>query len=296
MLFDENQTNTLLARSPMHGIPDGPHMTPPAHQHVAPDHPGMDPLELEELALVLEHSLKVHTAHHFYSWTQGVVQNLIQHDLLICALRKGESSSFHVDTFSTTANEPSLISHLFGQDNALVPDLIKQWEENNFRPILSDIGPGTPNGHNSLSKELHHLGISRLLVHGTYDTAGRPVSLFIFAGPADAMSNRQAHLVELLVPTLHATWVHTQFTRPVVTEKTHSRSNGRDLLTSREHEVLGWICRGKSNIEIAMILGLSPLTIKNHVQKILRRLNVLNRAQAVGKALSLRMIDGMGPG
>jgi DNA-binding CsgD family transcriptional regulator len=41
-----------------------------------------------------------------------------------------------------------------------------------------------------------------------------------------------------------------------------------------------------------MILTISPLTVKNHVQKILRRLNVLNRAQAVGKALSLRILDG----
>ena len=41
-----------------------------------------------------------------------------------------------------------------------------------------------------------------------------------------------------------------------------------------------------------MILGISPLTVKNHVQKILRRLDVLNRAQAVGKALALRILDG----
>ena len=36
--------------------------------------------------------------------------------------------------------------------------------------------------------------------------------------------------------------------------------------------------------------GLSPLTVKNHVQKILRKLNVVNRAQAVGKALDLRIL------
>jgi DNA-binding CsgD family transcriptional regulator len=56
---------------------------------------------------------------------------------------------------------------------------------------------------------------------------------------------------------------------------------------------LNWICRGKNNIEIGLILGLSQFTVKNHVQKILRRLNVLNRAQAVGKALALRLFDGV---
>ena len=39
-----------------------------------------------------------------------------------------------------------------------------------------------------------------------------------------------------------------------------------------------------------LFLGISPLTVKNHVQKILRKLDVVNRAQAVGKALELRML------
>ena len=63
------------------------------------------------------------------------------------------------------------------------------------------------------------------------------------------------------------------------------------LVTAREREVLEWIYRGKSNIEVGMILGISPLTVKNHVQKILRKLNVLNRTQAVGKALALHILN-----
>ena len=52
---------------------------------------------------------------------------------------------------------------------------------------------------------------------------------------------------------------------------------------------------GKSNQEIGTILGISPLTVKNHVQKILKKLRVQNRAQAVGKAIALRLIKS-GPG
>jgi len=39
------------------------------------------------------------------------------------------------------------------------------------------------------------------------------------------------------------------------------------------------------------ILEISPLTVKNHVQKILRKLNVQNRTQAVGKAMALRILS-----
>ena len=35
---------------------------------------------------------------------------------------------------------------------------------------------------------------------------------------------------------------------------------------------------------------ISPLTVKNHVQKILRKLGASNRAQAVSKAISLGLI------
>src|SRR6267143_1804737 len=63
------------------------------------------------------------------------------------------------------------------------------------------------------------------------------------------------------------------------------------FLTPREREILEWIYLGKSNIEVGMILQICPLTAKNHVQKILRTLGVLNRTQAVGKALALRILN-----
>jgi len=53
---------------------------------------------------------------------------------------------------------------------------------------------------------------------------------------------------------------------------------------------LHWIYLGKGNAEVGAILRISALTVKNHVQKILRKLNVANRAQAVGKALEARLI------
>ena len=62
------------------------------------------------------------------------------------------------------------------------------------------------------------------------------------------------------------------------------------LLTERELEILRWIHLGKSNSEIGTILQISPLTVKNHVQHIIRKLNVTNRTGAVGKALSLRLL------
>jgi DNA-binding NarL/FixJ family response regulator len=51
-------------------------------------------------------------------------------------------------------------------------------------------------------------------------------------------------------------------------------------LSIREHQVLNEIRRGRTNREIAATLGISITTVNKHVQRVLKKLNVRNRAQA----------------
>jgi DNA-binding NarL/FixJ family response regulator len=59
-------------------------------------------------------------------------------------------------------------------------------------------------------------------------------------------------------------------------------------VTGREAEVLLWIARGKSNRDIAEILGLSPRTVNKHLEQIYAKLGVENRTSAA--ALAVRTI------
>ena len=61
-------------------------------------------------------------------------------------------------------------------------------------------------------------------------------------------------------------------------------------LTEREREVLTWVGRGKTSSEIATILGLSERTVNFHCDQAMKRLNVINRAQAVAKAVSEQLL------
>lgn len=61
----------------------------------------------------------------------------------------------------------------------------------------------------------------------------------------------------------------------------------RDLgLTGREGEVLSWLSKGKSNRDIAQILGLSPRTVDKHLEQIYAKLGVENRTAAAAIAVN----------
>lgn len=60
--------------------------------------------------------------------------------------------------------------------------------------------------------------------------------------------------------------------------------NGVPVLTSREIECLRWAADGKTSGEIAQLLGLSESTANFHLNNAMRKLDVVNRQQAVAKA------------
>jgi DNA-binding NarL/FixJ family response regulator len=59
-------------------------------------------------------------------------------------------------------------------------------------------------------------------------------------------------------------------------------------LTSREAEVLNWLCSGKTNRDIAQILGISPRTVNKHLDRIYEKMGVETRSSAT--AIAIRTI------
>ena len=63
-------------------------------------------------------------------------------------------------------------------------------------------------------------------------------------------------------------------------------------LSARETEVLAWLAHGKSNAEIAGILGLSPATIKHCLERVYVKLDVGTRAAATAVAVAAAGMPG----
>jgi transcriptional regulator EpsA len=249
----------------------------------------LEPHALEALLLNIDASLRVYSRPQLFDWTQGLLQSLVRHELLLCALREGRPLSYRVDCLASPWIDSEKLRGLFQQDVELLAELVRRWVETEYHPVVCAVTGAGALAHGDFSTELHGIGADGVLVHGTYDSLGKPVSLFVLGASSLDLGVEQSFLLELIVPFLHLAWVRSQLVRQP--EDSDAAPHTADLLTVREKEILRWIHLGKSNFEIGTILGISPLTVKNHVQKILRKLNVRNRTQAVGRALALHFLE-----
>jgi DNA-binding CsgD family transcriptional regulator len=66
--------------------------------------------------------------------------------------------------------------------------------------------------------------------------------------------------------------------------------SARDKLSVREIECLRWAAAGKSSDEIAIILGISVNTVSSYFKTATRKLDAVNRMQAIARALRMKLI------
>ena len=71
----------------------------------------------------------------------------------------------------------------------------------------------------------------------------------------------------------------------------HMLPSSRVRLTPVERRVMALVAEGKPNKQIGRALGLSPLTIKNHVARIRARLGASDKAQAMAMVLRHGLLD-----
>ena len=123
-----------------------------------------------------------------------------------------------------------------------------------------------------------HAGIGRFLATAVQNPRG--ISTINAARPLRSrdFTDRDRLVMNLLRP-------HFEVARRKLELLSARTTNGaRPLasygLTPRECEVATWLARGKTNLEVGLILGLSARTVEKHVERILGKLGVENRTSA----------------
>jgi transcriptional regulator EpsA len=252
----------------------------------------------ESVLRVIESAGLVRRRYQFFVWTQSYLRTLVPHELSICASYQRARQALVFEAFNTRPLPDGVLPLLSDASSLLLQGVVASWVAGGGVPAVVDVLALARRTRAVDPQLLCDGGVQHLIVHGV-SRPQRPAeleSVFMFSCNGRLWSELDRQHLELILPQLHSAYLRVQsiefdlsggagFTPP---------APGREHpapITERERQILGWVREGKSNQEIGKQLSISALTVKNHVQKILRKLNASNRAQAVARAMSLKLIE-----
>jgi DNA-binding NarL/FixJ family response regulator len=85
--------------------------------------------------------------------------------------------------------------------------------------------------------------------------------------------------------------IHPALTRTFIEESRLRPARTETPLSNRESEILQYVAHGNTTKEVARKLGISPHTVKTHLERIFEKLGANDRAQAVYIAFRLGLVD-----
>ncbi|QGZ43278.1 transcriptional regulator EpsA [Pseudoduganella flava] len=226
--------------------------------------------EQEYLLHAIESSLELAELRELFLWAQGQLQAVLPHRMLVCMQLGPDGDVVRAELLHAGAPAPALADALCARSEGLAHAVLRRWQREGALPLALSAGAGAEEGR------LAALGIGNLLAHGSGPLPGG-ATFFIACDIPAGPDSRHAHFLRLLLPHLHVALLRLAAGVPVLR-----------ALSPREAQVLRWLREGKNNEEIGRILGISPLTVKNHLRRLYRALGVGNRAHAVARSAALR--------
>jgi len=233
--------------------------------------------ELEHLLRAMESGTGVRDRHQLFLWVRGPLQALLPHRLLACVQLGRDDELLHAECLHSGVGDAALREALLHPRDGLVPRMARGPACALPRGIDGTARDSTHAGPrpDDLEKAVARLQLGHALLHGTERLAGGASFVALF-GLAGRPTRRNAYFFDLLLPHLHLA-----LQRIRLHEQGPAAAADGPVVTEREAQILHWVRQGKNNQEIGQILAISALTVKSHLQKIYRKLQVHNRAQAV---------------
>lgn len=161
--------------------------------------------------------------------------------------------------------------------------------------VLLDITMPETTGLEAIPEILKAQPKARILILTMHDS-GQMASRALAAGASGLVLKSDA--ARDLIRALEAIGKNKAFLSPKVTKilvnelrKTSEVQSSINVLTSREREVLRLVAEGKSNKEIAGLLGISPRTVDAHRARVMDKLQVRTVSDLVHFAIRNKLVE-----
>jgi transcriptional regulator EpsA len=223
-------------------------------------------------------------------WLQGDVQHCLPHAILLSGWGNFQEGSVQHDIVSRL---PGVRSYAPGTD--VLPFLFEKFYDCWIGALRNPCQVGFSSveyllGTTSLPDSFGHAlrGMQSVLIHGLRDERSQNECLYVMLSPHELPAEAAGSAIRVLLPSIDAALRKL----PLLPQQQQQKPSLKLLpqtseealgLSNREVQIMDWVAMGKTNSEIGSILNISGFTVKNHMQRIFQKLNVLNRAQAVSK-------------
>lgn len=240
----------------------------------------------------ISESLRVSQHSHLFNWLQGAFQYLLAHEVMIYGIKTSDGDSYEYEYLTSSRYfDEQKFHEAIRQDEGMANQILALWQQDALPLLVSSVLNPDDFANcavlNIDETRLKQSELTQMIAHGFGDQHSKISTFVIFARLSKQPCASLAHLLELIMPHLHCALVRVAGSKNNYAQDIRKKAN---KITSRESEILHWMHLGKTNWEISSILDISPLTVKNHVQNILRKLDVRNRGQAAIKAAKIGLV------
>ena len=228
--------------------------------------------------------IKLHS--ELFIWLQGELQHFLPHDILIVISGNFAAEDLSFDVVSAL---PSVRT-----DNLLHCDmqsfsrqLYRRWQSQNRKMFSANLADGQCLNSGCTCEHRNTIcQMKSVLVHGIRDKRSGHDAMYVLMHNASHDENRYRSMLELMMPHIDVAAQRIPHLPLACARTIAATEANRELIrigiSAREQEIIEWVTMGKTNPEIGMILNISSFTVKNHLQRIFKKLDVLNRVSRTG--------------
>ena len=231
--------------------------------------------ERDRLVHAIESAIEVGRPDQFHAWLRGPFRTLLPHESVVCMELDECGAARQIACLHHKLIDAAAMDVLGNAEHGLALRLARLYRGNRRQSSMVDA--------NALSALLEADGapVDRGLLHNAFIHRVKLLSgatyCVVLANVSEDSDDRHRHLFKLL-----SSHLKMALSRAIATREPDQEA----ALTQREREIVQWMSKGKSNREIGVILGISAITLKKHVNKLYRKLDVQNRADAVRRGLA----------
>lgn len=244
----------------------------------------------EQIALidVIDALGRVTTSEQFCACLDTDMQRVFPHEMLACGIANLEGENVIPYRLLLNHFPQSYMDSLKTEDGGFNSALIERWRAIR-KPVLVELEHDVEGWPQDWLDNAKQYAFRNFAQNGIIDFPGATGSSFSFARIPGRLTEKHAYLLTHLAPHLHIALMRSM-TAEAASTQAEQKAALPPTFTSRQLEVLQWLCNGKTNWEIGQILGTTEDTIKYHLSQVFTKLEVSSRAQAVAAALRMKII------